>query len=436
MAAILTLATKDLRLLLRDRLGFFFTFFFPLIYAIFFGVLFSGASRGPESIRVVVVDEDQTAAAAEFITSLRGTPSLKVDTADSRARAADLVLRSARAAYVIVPKGFGEASERIFWGEPLRLEIGVDPGQAMTGGLIEGLVTARAYEQVQKIFTDPAVMRQHLRRSREAVTSSPAFSSLQRLLMENMLAGIERVNEELLFPGAAGSQPASAAAAGSGWQPVRVETVKVSRPSGRRVAHPQSSFAICFPQGIVWGVMACAATFAASLVVERTRGALPRLTIAPIARWQILAGKGLACFLTTGVLMTVLLGLARVGFGVRPTSVPLLALAVLCVSLAIVGLMMVFSVLGKTEQAAAGLSWAIIIVMAMIGGGMLPLAFMPAWMQPLSHVSLVKWMVLALEGAVWRGFTPWEMALPCGVLVFVGALGFAIGAGVFRWSES
>ena len=33
MNAILALAIKDLRLLFRDKVGFFFTFFFPLLYA-------------------------------------------------------------------------------------------------------------------------------------------------------------------------------------------------------------------------------------------------------------------------------------------------------------------------------------------------------------------------------------------------------------------
>lgn len=42
MRKVLALAGKDLRLLIRDRAGFFFVFFFPLLYAIFFGFIFSG----------------------------------------------------------------------------------------------------------------------------------------------------------------------------------------------------------------------------------------------------------------------------------------------------------------------------------------------------------------------------------------------------------
>ena len=43
MREIVALVAKDLTLLLRDRGGFFFTFIFPLVFAVFFGTIFSGS---------------------------------------------------------------------------------------------------------------------------------------------------------------------------------------------------------------------------------------------------------------------------------------------------------------------------------------------------------------------------------------------------------
>jgi len=97
--------------------------------------------------------------------------------------------------------------------------------------------------------------------------------------------------------------------------------------------------------------------------------------------------------------------------------------------------MMTVAVLGKTEQAAGGLGWAIMMPLTMFGGGMVPLFVMPAWMQAVSNVSPVKWGILALEGATWRGFSAAEMALPIGVLVLVGLAGFALGVRLFRGGE-
>ena len=65
--------------------------------------------------------------------------------------------------------------------------------------------------------------------------------------------------------------------------------------------------------------------------------------------------------------------------------------------------------------------------MAMFGGGMLPLAFMPEFMRQLSRFDPVGWAVYSVEGAVWRGFSFAEMLWPCVVLVACGA--FCLGLG-------
>ena len=59
---------------------------------------------------------------------------------------------------------------------------------------------------------------------------------------------------------------------------------------------------------------------------------------------------------------------------------------------------------------------------------------MPPWMLVASNVSPAKWAILGLEGALWRGFSPAEMALPCGILVGVGLVCFTLGARAFRTS--
>ena len=95
---------------------------------------------------------------------------------------------------------------------------------------------------------------------------------------------------------------------------------------------------------------------------------------------------------------------------------------------------MFLSVLGKTEQAAGGIGWGVLLMFAMLGGGMIPLFFMPPWLKTLSHVSPVKWAILAMEGAIWREFTLSEMILPCGILIGAGIVFFAIGTWAFRWT--
>jgi ABC-2 type transport system permease protein len=103
-------------------------------------------------------------------------------------------------------------------------------------------------------------------------------------------------------------------------------------------------------------------------------------------------------------------------------------MAGICVILCFVGIMMFVCTLGKTEQSVGAAGWAIMMVMAMLGGGMMPLVFMPKWMQTVGTISPVRWGIYALEGAIWRHFSFTEMLMPCGVLLVIGAVFFAVGA--------
>ena len=150
---------------------------------------------------------------------------------------------------------------------------------------------------------------------------------------------------------------------------------------------------------------------------------------------QILAGKGLACFLACVFVSALLLIIGNIGFDVRLTNILQLGLAIVSSAFCFVGIMMLISVLGKTERAVGGAGWAILLVMSMFGGGMVPLMAMPSWMFKLANVSPVKWSVLAMEGAIWRGFTSAQMLTPIGILLGVGLLGFVVGTMVLARTD-
>jgi linearmycin/streptolysin S transport system permease protein len=372
MNKIIALAMKDLRLLLRDKAGFFFTFFFPVIIAVLFGTIFSGDHTS--AIPIVLVDEDGSPGSRAFADTLAAAPELSVRLA-SRDQALASVRRGKVVAYVALKPGFGEAAERLFGGPPPAVELGADPARRADAGMVEGLL---------------------------------------------MKYAAKRFNQAM-----GGSQTSS-------FEPISIDKVSVAV---MRI-WPTSAYALTFPQGIIWGFIGVTAAFGISLVSERTRGTLLRLQVASISRWQILAGKALACFTAAIGVSAGLLALAYFAFGVHPTSWPLLALAVVSSVLAFVGLMMLLSVLGKTEEAGSGIGWAVLLIFSMLGGGMIPYFFMPSWMAKLSSLSPVKWAIVAMEGAIWRHYSFGEMLLPCGILIGAGAVFFAIGVRAFTWASA
>jgi ABC-2 type transport system permease protein len=418
--AVLALARKDLRLLSRNRGALFFAFVWPVLMALFFGVIFGGGgSRG--RIPVVVVDEDGTPAAGRLVERLRTTSGLEVSTAP-RAEAERLVRQGKRTAAVIVPSGYGAASGRLFHGEPRRLEIAADPARTAETAMLEGILTGAAMQSMQELFTRSDASRAMVDGAMEDLRAAP--ESADRAATERLLSELRSWlgREPAPRRGAGGDAGGSA-----GWQPV----VIARRELRDDREGPRNAFEITFPQGILWGVIGASLGFALSLVTERTRGTLTRLRTAPISRGDVLAGKALACFATIVVVEALLFAVGGAFFGVRPSSLPLLALAGLSLAFCFVGLMMLVSVVGKTEQSAGGLGWAIMLPMAMFGGGMVPLFIMPPWMQAVSNLSPVKWGILALEGAVWRGFGLRQMLLPVAVLLAVGAAGLWLGSQLF-----
>jgi ABC-2 type transport system permease protein len=289
--------------------------------------------------------------------------------------------------------------------------------------MITGLLTARAYARKQDLFTKPESRAEQSRRAMDALSADQDIPAETRAVLAPFLASLDKFSRDLpkiQDPDTGGD------AAGGGFQPVKIETLPVT-------LEKTNPYALTFPQGILWGMMGAAAGFGISLVVERTRGTLMRLRAAPVAPLQILAGKGLACFLVIICTATALLALARFAFGVVPTSVPLLALAVVCCGVCFVGVMMLMSMF-KTEAAAGGGGWAILLVLAMIGGGMIPLEIMGGFLHTLSNFSPVSWAIRAMEGGLWRDFTLQQMLLPCSILVAVGLAGTLIGSAAFRWS--
>ena len=222
------------------------------------------------------------------------------------------------------------------------------------------------------------------------------------------------------------------------FQVAHIETIDVTReiPKGSNealVRQIRSKWDISFPQAMMWGVLACAAGFAITLVRERKQGTLMRLQVAPVTRAQVLAGKAMACFLAVlGVIVVMLV--FGIWLGMRPRNPGWLALAALSIAFCFVGIMMLMSVIGKTEESVSGAAWSANMLMAMFGGGMVPLLFMPNFMKTLSNVSPVKWSILALEGAIWRGFTLGEMLVPCAVLIGIGAVCLTIGTRVLSRS--
>lgn len=426
MRVALTIALKDLRQLWRDRFGMFWVLAFPLLMALFFGAMFSNDDQGARKLKVAWVNEASTGPAAEFRDQLGKSSALEV---------VDLPLDSARGAVAsgkmvafIQYQSAASGGQNSFGPPSGNIEVGIDPSRKAEAGYLEGILTQAYFNRMQRMFTDYAGTRNWLKQGMADIDRAPGLSSSQKSqyrnsfkLFDSALASIDQLDN--------GADSSGGKASPFGSVNLHFEDVAVARQG------PRSSWEITFPQSLQWAMIGCVAAFALGLVVERTRGTYMRLRLAPITRLQILAGKGLACFIASTSVCLLLMLFGMVVFKVRVASFPLLLAAIVAAAICFVGIMMLISVLGKTENSVAGAGWAIMLVMSMTGGGMVPLMFMPSWLGTLSNFSPIKWSIYALEGAIWRGFGWSDMLTPLAVLVSVGIVGFGVGVTVLRRSE-
>ncbi|MGB1017226.1 MAG: ABC transporter permease, partial [Nannocystaceae bacterium] len=277
MSAIYYMALKDLRLLFRDRFGLFWIFVFPLIHALFFGTIFGGS--GPRgAIPVVVIDEANSAVSQEFASKLAQTEGLGVSEEDAGVAlegARELVRKGERVAYIRIPAGYGGDAFAVFQGGSDDLvEIGIDPSRQAERGMIEGLVSQVAFQNVFTQFSDSDVMSTQIAAARKQLATAEELSAAKQVQLDIFMGALDTF---LQSPdggfGGSGDSGDSDGAGNSGMAPV-VEVVEVSRD---RSGKPKSSFELTFPAAIVWALMGCVATFSLSMVRERTMGTLLRL---------------------------------------------------------------------------------------------------------------------------------------------------------------
>lgn len=425
MHPIVAIAAKDLRLLLRDRVAAFFTLGFPLVIALFFGFIFGGMGGGGGDDALEIAVWADGSGAQSFASALDADEAIKVISVPTPEEGREMVRKGKVVACLELDKNFDAAE--VFSGG-LTINGVVDPKRKAEAGLLTGKLNQIAFMQISKSFRDPPALRQMMDRNRERVKSGSASPEVKAAL-GTLFNSVDSLSENLAASTQESGGAKNADGGGSGWTPVHVDLkeMTVAREG------PPNSFTTSFPQGVVWGLMGCVMTFATGFVKERVGGTLSRLSAAPISPGMVLGGKSLACFITCAGVQTLMLLIARIPpFNVHAVSPGMMAATIVASSLGFTGLMAFIAGISRTASAAEGVARAVLIVLALIGGGSIPLMFLPPLVRTLGGVSPFKWVTESWEGSLWRGLGIADMALPLGVLVGIGIVGSIAGAAALR----
>lgn len=151
---------------------------------------------------------------------------------------------------------------------------------------------------------------------------------------------------------------------------------------------------------------------ALALARERELGTLERLLAAPLSPLQILVAK-----LVPAIAVGFLQGLLMVALAIGWFEVPfrgsflLVAVSLVAMLLAAVGIGLMISALARTQaQAILGL-FLFMVPAVMLSGFATPIASMPDWIQDLTLVNPIRWFIAILRGLFLRG-SGWDFVWP------------------------
>jgi len=456
---ILTLAAKDLRLLLRDPRSTVVLLGTPLILILVIGLTLGElfGQKPDDRLRVSVVNLDKglptrarsypTRPWSEIvIDDLSGTAGIRVEIIESRETAERLVSRGERSAVLVFDPEFSERLDRCsfltvndppplnpLFRDGVRLEaLGLivlrDPTQQAAASIIEQVaqvtllrvvipyMIGNAFERVgDDAFID--AMGKHI----------PGYAFVPGAVKSSIgpavKAGIATLFSNYNFTAKtwAGLTKAEERAADSGNRTRYDEETGLLKRGAIRYQVLVPSYTVLFAFSLVL-------TVGWLFVAERRHGTLVRLRAAPLTRGQILLGKLLPCLAVSLFQGLFLLLAGRLVFGMNWGPRPdLLLLVVFCTSLAAVGMAMLVASVAKTETQVAVYGTLLVLVLGAVSGSLLPRDFMPESMRQFSQVTPHAWALDAYSQLLTNP-TP-EIAVviqACAVLTGFGAAFLAL----------
>jgi ABC-2 type transport system permease protein len=425
MSPILTLAAKDLRLLVRDPRAAVILLLMPILLVGILGLTVGGAFNPNQKdqlrISLVNLDTGLPPDAGSFpdrpwsqilLDDFASTADIKVELIGTRDDADRLVRSGERAVVIVLEPNFSELVHRCsFVGEPFKKqpinplyrdgmrtrEIGVtilrDPTQAIAGAVVEQVVQVALMRVVipwmigqafEMIGTAPFMDR--MKKYVAGIDLLPP--SMMKSMGDAMQKGIAGFFSEYDFRGKTWAKLTK-----SNPPPDRVENRTAYQSDGKGVLRrgavryqtlvPSYTVTFAFFLVLVMGWL-----FAA----ERRYGTLVRLNAAPLARWQLLLGKLLPCALISLMQGFGLLVAGRILFGLPLGARPeLLIPVVVCTSFAAVGLAMLVAAIARTEQQVSVNGTLLVMVLAGLSGSLMPRYLMPEEMKQLSRVTPHAW---------------------------------------------
>jgi ABC-type transport system involved in cytochrome c biogenesis permease component len=352
------------------------------------------------------------------VKDLRQTANIRVERMESRSQAEELIRTHRRAAVLVLgPKFSRQAQSCSFLPDginpffrdgvnlkALDVEVMRDPTQATASAIIDQVIQGSLLRVIMPWMIGRAFER----------IGEPAFLDL---LAKQPLPGLVKTGLRLMGPADKQQFSAGLQASLQNLFPRYNLTAKTWAALTKDLEHSDEGaemagyreegrgmlkrgamrYQLLVPSYLVMFAFFLVLTVGWLFVAERRQGTMQRLAAAPLARWQVLAGKLLPCLFVSLFQGLFILGMGRLIFDMSWGTDPLWLIPVVAAtSLAAMGLAMVVASVARTETQVAIYGTLLVLVLAGLSGCLMgDRALMPEQMQELSRITPHAWALEA-----------------------------------------
>jgi linearmycin/streptolysin S transport system permease protein len=385
--AVALITAKDLRLRMRDRSALVVGIIAPFGLATILSLVVGGV-MDDVSADVAIVDQDGGDAGEGLADAVGSIPEVDVVTGLSEAEARREVESEGLQAAIVIPEGFGQATESVDQAPELRVM-----------GSVDDPLAAQIAQAVAEGFADRV---DAMRLSVATALSASAEADQEGSDGDGTL--IQVVDLDGLIDEARQQSP-----------PVVVDddiaTERQLESSTYLIAGVSVLFLFFLVQFGVRG-----------LLEERDQGTMPRLLAAPVPRFVIPLAKAMVSVVLGVFALAVLVVLSTLVLGADwgdPLAVAVLSVAVVLAAISIMGIVVAVA---RTSEQADNVQTIIAMVLGVLGGSFFPVSMTEGVMARLSTLTPHHWYLTGLGESASGGLGD--------VLVPVAALlGFAVVVG-------
>jgi ABC-2 type transport system permease protein len=416
----LSVAWKEIQLILKDRGWLVMLFLLPLLIGGFIGgmnlaVASSTSEEGGQGgilLKVGLVNLDPGGFGTEVSKAIQDIDQLQVQVFSSADQAVEHVSQGEITSAIIIPADF---SEKINAYSPTEIEVMVDPAQPESASIVAGIMNQVVSEVglwgevqygVRSIFEESGLLAQASPGEQRAIEAQNLGVIMTRINDMRRNPAILVVSEDL-------------------------QGAKIQGGIELFIAYQFAGLTVMF---IFFIVAMCSN----SLLGEREAGTIRRLLSAPVPRGSIIAGKTLAFMLLGCMQVVIMFGVANLLLGAPLGHSPLaLVVMTLVVTFTAAAMGMMVAALAKSASQANSVGLILAFVLAGVGGAL------PTGKEPLSRaggfigvISKLTPHAHAVEGyyrVMAENETILQILPEIGILLLFGIVFFVIAIWRFRF---